>query len=58
MSALHPLQIWQHPLGICRISKTNILIRSEPHKDNITESVYEKSTVAIGREREQLTIDG
>ena len=56
VSALHPLQIWLHALRICRISKTNMLIRSEPQYDNTTNSVYEKRSVAIGRECEQRTI--
>jgi hypothetical protein len=25
-SAIHPLQVWMHPLEICKISKTNMLI--------------------------------
>jgi hypothetical protein len=26
MGAVHPLQIWMHPLGICKIEKKNMLI--------------------------------
>jgi len=26
VGAMHPLQIWMHPLGICKISQTNMLI--------------------------------
>jgi hypothetical protein len=28
VGALHPLQTWMHPLGICKISKTDVLISS------------------------------
>jgi hypothetical protein len=26
LGAMHPLQVWMHPPGICKISKTDILI--------------------------------
>jgi hypothetical protein len=42
VSALHPLQIWLHLLGICRISKTKVLIRSEVNEDNIKNLMHEK----------------
>jgi len=35
VSVLHRLQIWLHPLGICRTSKTNMLMKCEPHKDEV-----------------------
>jgi hypothetical protein len=27
IGAMHPQQIWMHPLRFCKISKTNLLIR-------------------------------
>jgi hypothetical protein len=56
MGALRPLQIWLHQLGICKISKTDMVITSELSGDNITKMIHEKSTHAIGREREQRMI--
>jgi hypothetical protein len=26
VGAMHPLQIWMHPLGICKISKTYMMV--------------------------------
>jgi len=36
ISAIYPLQIWMHVLGICKISKTNMLVTSGLRDDNIT----------------------
>jgi hypothetical protein len=38
MSAMYPLQIWIDPLGICRISKTNVLINQLNHVRHRTAS--------------------
>ena len=35
MSAMYPSQIWMHVLGICKISKTNVLVTSGLLEDNI-----------------------
>jgi len=45
-------------IGIYRLSKTNILIRSELHEDDITKLFHKKSAVAIGREPEKRKTDG
>jgi hypothetical protein len=50
VGTLHPLKIWLHLPGIFKMSKTNILIRSDLHEDNITKLMYEKSAVVIGKE--------
>jgi len=39
------------------MSKKNMLIRSEPLKENIKKTIHENSTVAIGREGEKRAID-
>jgi hypothetical protein len=41
-----PLQIWQHSLGIFKISNTDMQITNELCEDSITKPVYKKSTVA------------
>ena len=41
VGALQPLQIWLHPLGICKISKTNMLMRSELRKNNIKKPIHD-----------------
>jgi len=38
LGAVHPLQIWMHPLGICKMSKTNMLI--SPPKDTRHPTIY------------------
>jgi hypothetical protein len=43
VSAVHPLEIWLHPLGICKTSKTTKLIRSELRDDNITKPIHENT---------------
>jgi len=53
VGTLHPLKIWLHPPGICKMSNTNMLIGSDLHGDNITELMHEKSAVVIGKEHLQ-----
>jgi hypothetical protein len=60
---LHPLQMWGHPLGISRISETNMAIRNERCEDNTTKVIHTKrgwgcggGTVAMRSEREQRKI--
>jgi hypothetical protein len=43
-------------IAICKISKTNMLIRSELHEDNITKPSMKKSAVAFGTDRVQRYI--
>ena len=38
--ALHPLQISLHPLGICKMSETKMLIRSENCENNIKRQIH------------------
>lgn len=44
-------------IGICKLSKTNMLIRSELHEDDVTKPIHDKRAVAIGREPEKRKID-
>ena len=46
MDALH-LQIWLHPLGMCKISKTSMLIKSELREDNITDLIHEIAQLGL-----------
>jgi hypothetical protein len=56
LGALHRLEIWLHPLGTCRISKTNMLVISEPVKTISSSQSTKKGAHAIGKERDQRTI--
>jgi len=38
-----------HPLGICKILQTNMLIRSQHCKGNVKKPIHEKNKAAIGR---------
>jgi hypothetical protein len=38
-----------HPQGNCKILQTNVLIRSQPHKDNVKKPIHENNKDAIGR---------
>jgi hypothetical protein len=44
---VQPIQIWLHPLGICKTSKKNMLIRSELHEENITMLIHEKKQLLM-----------
>jgi hypothetical protein len=49
VGAMHPLQIWMHPLGIYKISKTNILISPLKNVRHPTaSSCYLWWTAAVG----------
>ena len=49
--ALYLIQIWLNPMGTYRVSKTDMVIRSEVCEDNITEPSPKNNTVTSGRER-------
>jgi len=40
VGGLQPLQIWQHSLGICKISNTDMQITNELCEDSIAKPVY------------------
>jgi len=55
---VHAVQIWLHKLLIYRISKRNILIRSEAREDTINKADPWKKVIAeISTEGEQGMID-
>jgi hypothetical protein len=42
VDALHLLKIWLYAPGICKMSKTNMLIRNELHEDIIKKAIHKK----------------
>jgi hypothetical protein len=46
VDTLH-LQIWLHPLGVCKTSNTNMQINSELRENNITKSMLKKTKLRL-----------
>jgi len=55
--AVRSLQIWQHPLGFCKMSETNMVIKSDRCEGNITKPIHTGGLQSCYWQRARTTND-